>query len=201
MKMLEILLVGSLTVSMLVACGGTSVKRLGSDQEVALSDQWNDTDSKLVADEMITDMLSFPWYKRYKVDNPGELPAIILQRVRNKSHEHIATDTFVNDIKRAVMRTGVADFVVGGDERLDLRAEKKQQELNASSDSAKELGNEIGADFALVGSINSFVDQVDGSRVTSYQVDLKLVNIETSREVWSGTKKIKKIQEKSAFGF
>lgn len=201
MKMLEILLVGSLTVSMLVACGGTSVKRLGSDQEVALSDQWNDTDSKLVADEMITDMLSFPWYKRYKVDNPGELPAIILQRVRNKSHEHIATDTFVNDIKRAVMRTGVADFVVGGDERLDLRAEKKQQELNASSDSAKELGNEIGADFALVGSINSFVDQVDGSRVTSYQVDLKLVNIETSREAWSGTKKIKKIQEKSAFGF
>lgn len=199
--MIKHILVGLLTASMLTACSGTNVKRLGSDEEIALTDQWNDTDSKLVADEMIADMLSFQWDERYKEANPGKSPAIILQRIRNKSHEHIATDTFINDIKRAVIRTGIADFVVGGSERLDLRAEKKEQELNASSESAKEQGNETGADFALTGSINSIVDQVDGTRITSYQIDLKLVNIETNREVWTGTKKIKKIQEKSKFGF
>ncbi len=191
----------SLVLILLSACGGTSVKRLDENEEVALTDKWNDTDSRLVADEMIKDMLDFPWYNRFKQDHGNTNPVIILQHVRNKSHEHIATDTFVNDIKRAVLKSGQADFVVSGEEREDLRTEKKDQELNASAETAKELGNELGADFALAGTINSMVDQLDGKRVTFYQVDLKLINIETNREAWSGGKKLKKLQEKSKFGF
>jgi len=188
-------------VSLLSACGSQSVKRLDDNEEVALSDKWNDTDSKLVAEEMINDMMSFPWQRRFKEANANKYPAIIIQRIRNKSHEHIAVDTFVNDLKRAVIRSGEADFVAGGAERDDLRAEKKDQELNASTDTAKELGQELGADFALSGTINSIVDQLDGKRVTFYQVDLKLINITTNREAWNGSKKIKKLQKKSKFGF
>ncbi|MFY0640888.1 MAG: penicillin-binding protein activator LpoB, partial [Bermanella sp.] len=66
---------------------------------------------------------------------------------------------------------------------------------------AKAMGNETAADFALSGSINSFVDQLDGDRVTTYQVDLKLINMETNEEVWNGQKKLKKLQEKSSYGW
>ena len=45
------------------------------------------------------------------------------------------------------------------------------------------------------------VDQLDGKRVTSYQVDLKLTNLQTTREEWNGQKKIKKFQKRSKFGF
>lgn len=199
MNVIKFLAIG-LVASTLASCGSTTVKRMEDNEEIALSDKWNDTDSRLVADELIKDMLDFPWYNRYKQENPGHYPTIIVQRIRNKSHEHIATDTFVNDLKRAVIRSGQADFVVGGQEREDLRTEIKQQELNSSASTAKELGNETAADFALTGSINSIVDQVDGKRVTFYQVDLKLVNMESNREAWNGSKKIKKYQEKSKFG-
>jgi len=37
--------------------------------------------------------------------------------------------------------------------------------------------------------------------VTFYQVDLKLVDMESNIEVWNGQKKIQKLQEKSKFGF
>lgn len=147
---------------------------------------------------MIGDMLSFPWIRDFK-RNGGDKPTVIIQRVRNKSHEHISAETFLNDLKRAIIRSGDARFVASSDERADVREERADQELNAKQ--AKAMGNETGADFALSGSINSFVDQLDGDRVTTYQVDLKLINMETNEEVWNGQKKLKKLQEKSSYGW
>ncbi|MFY9178990.1 MAG: penicillin-binding protein activator LpoB [Venatoribacter sp.] len=184
------------SVLMTSACS-TKVTRLDEGQEVALSDRWNAKDSELVANEMIGDMLSFPWARDYEMQY-NKRPTVILQQVTNKSHEHIAIDTFVNDIKRAVIRSGKADFVAAADEREALREERREQEMNAKN--AKQQGQEQAADFALSGSINSIVDQVGKKRVTFYQVDLKLVDIESNREVWNGQKKIQKLQNKASFG-
>ena len=188
-------------VTGIVGCGGLEVKREDANKEIALTDKWNDEDSRLVASEMIDDMFSFPWMKKFKKRHGDKLPTIIIQRITNKSHEHIAVDTFANDIKRAVMRSGLAEFVVGGSERERIRRERLDQQGNASENSAKDLGEEMGADFALSGTINSMVDQLGGKRVTSYQIDLKLINMQTNREAWNGQKKIKKVQTRSRFGF
>lgn len=198
-KLVTLSIVVSLSAGLLTGCGSTQVSRVEANQEIALTDKWNDKDSSLVSEEMISDMLSFPWIRNFKANNNAEKPTVIIQRVRNKSHEHISAETFLNDLKRAIIRSGDARFIAGGDERKDIRSEREDQELNARN--AKEMGNEIAADFALSGSINSFVDQVDGDRVTTYQVDLKLVNMESNEEVWNGQKKLKKFQEKSSFGW
>lgn len=198
-KVLTYALVAGLSASLLTACGGTRVNRVDANQEIALTDKWNDKDSQLVSEEMINDMLTFPWIRDFRSDNGGDKPTVIIQRVRNKSHEHISADTFLNDLKRAIIRSGDARFVASKDERADVRDERADQELNARN--AKAMGNETAADFALSGTINSFVDQLDGDRVTTYQVDLKLINMETSEEVWNGQKKLKKLQEKSSFGW
>jgi hypothetical protein len=196
-KQIKLLLIAAVAVS-IAACAGTRVSRVDSDQEIALSDRWNDKDSQLVAEEMITDMLSFPWARDFELANNSR-PTIIIQRIANKSHEHIAIETFVNDIKRSIIRSGRADFVAVGDERKAIREERQDQELNAAK--AKEQGREQAADFAISGSLNSIVDQVGGDRVTFYQVDMKLIDMNNNREVWNGQKKIKKLQEKGGFGF
>jgi len=198
-KLVALAVMASLSAGMLTGCGGTRVSRVDAGQEIALTDKWNDKDSSLVSEEMIGDMLSFPWIRDFRASNGAEKPTVIIQRVRNKSHEHISAETFLNDLKRAIIRSGDARFIASGAERQDIRSEREDQELNASA--AKAMGNETAADFALSGSINSFVDQVDGSRVTTYQVDLKLVNMESNEEVWNGQKKLKKFQEKSSYGW
>lgn len=185
-------------LALVMAGCATKVSRVDSDEEIALSDRWNDKDSQLVAEEMITDMLSFPWARDFEMDNNAR-PTIIIQRISNKSHEHIAIETFVNDIKRSIIRSGRADFVAGGAERDALREERRDQEFNSAN--AKQQANEQAADFAISGSINSIVDQVGDKRVTFYQVDMKLIDMEKNREVWNGQKKIKKFQEKNSFGF
>ena len=124
---------------MLMACGSTSVKRVDVDEEIALSDRWNDKDSSLVAEEMMTDMLSFPWFRDFSFNNSGN-PTVIVQSIRNKSHEHIPVDTFINDIKRSLLRAGKVDFVVSGSEREDIRTEREDQELNSAEGTAAQFG-------------------------------------------------------------
>ena len=190
------------TVVFVNGCGkSVEVARVDSGKEIALTDKWNDEDSRLVAEEMINDMLSYPWISQFNQRFPGKEPLVTVQRVRNKSHEHIAVDTFVNDIKRAVIRSGKAGFIATIEERQDTRAELADQDMNASADTRMEMGEEDGANFALSGTINSIVDQLDGQRVTYYQVDLKLINLQTAREVWNGSKKIKKFMERKSFSF
>ena len=190
------------TVVFLNGCGkNVKVARVDSGKEIALTDKWNDEDSRLVAEEMINDMLSYPWISQFNQRFPGKEPLVTVQRVRNKSHEHIAVDTFVNDIKRAVIRSGKAGFIATLEERQDTRAELADQDMNASADTRMEMGEEDGANFALSGTINSIVDQLDNQRVTYYQVDLKLINLQTAREVWNGSKKIKKFMERKSFSF
>ena len=190
------------TVVFINGCGkSVEVARVDSGKEIALTDKWNDEDSRLVAEEMINDMLSYPWISQFNQRFPGKEPLVTVQRVRNKSHEHIAVDTFVNDIKRAVIRSGKAGFIATLEERQDTRAELADQDMNASADTRMEMGEEDGANFALSGTINSIVDQLDNQRVTYYQVDLKLINLQTAREVWNGSKKIKKFMERKSFSF
>ena len=190
------------TVVFVNGCGkSVEVARVDSGKEIALTDKWNDEDSRLVAKEMINDMLSYPWISQFNQRFPGKEPLVTVQRVRNKSHEHIAVDTFVNDIKRAVIRSGKAGFIATLEERQDTRAELADQDMNASADTRMEMGEEDGANFVLSGTINSIVDQLDNQRVTYYQVDLKLINLQTAREVWNGSKKIKKFMERKSFSF
>lgn len=201
MQAIKIAFVTLIMAALITGCASksTRVSRVDTNTEIALTDRWNDKDSQLVSEEMIQDMLSFPWIRDFRANNNGDKPTIIIQRVRNKSHEHISAETFLNDLKRAIIRSGDAYFVASGAERSDVRDERADQEINAAN--AKQMGNEQAADFALSGSINSFVDQLDGTRVTTYQVDLKLINMENNIEVWNGQKKLKKLQEKDSYGW
>ena len=176
---------------LIVACGGKKVTRIDTDTTVDLSGKWNDADSRMVAEEMIKDCLSKPWYQRYEGDQLT--PRIIVGKVRNRSHEHINTETFVKDIERTLINSGKVEFVASKSERVQLREEKADQMSgHASEETMKELGHEAGADIMLYGSINTIADAEGNETIMYYQVDLELVEIESNRKLWIGTKKIKK---------
>jgi uncharacterized protein (TIGR02722 family) len=177
----------------LTGCTSTrKVKRIEETEMIDLSGRWNDTDSRLVAEEMIRDVLSREWLNEYS-KKQGRRPALVVGLVRNKSHEHISTDTFIKDIERELINSGRVRVVQAGDAREQLRKERGQQQEFASPDTVKRWGQEIGADFILQGVLNSIVDTSRRKKVVFYQVDLELGDIETNETVWIGSKKIKKL--------
>ena len=175
----------------------TTVARIDTSETIDLSGRWNDTDSRLVSEEMISDLLDRPWLKKFIRTHKGNLPTVIVGNVKNRSHEHINVQTFIKDLERALVNSGEVEFVAGKQERKEIREERLDQVSHASEETAKSEGEEIGADFMLKGVINTIQDKVSGKSLMFYQVNLELIHIETHRKVWIGEKKIKKFIKKS----
>ncbi len=187
------------TLAVLSGCG-TSVTRMETDKVKDISGRWNDTDSRMVAEEMIADCLSRPWYANAHSEL-SKNPTVIVGLVKNQSSEHIATDAFVEDLQRALINSGKVEFVASKNERGDVRDERADQDTHSSEETRNANGQEIGANFVLSGSINSIIDQEGGKAVVFFQTNLKLLNIKTHQIVWNGLKKIKKYVTRSRATF
>jgi len=182
----------TLSIVALSGCGGKQVSRVGTDTTIDLSGRWNDTDSRLVAEEMIADCLSHTWITQHLQQSGGNLPIMIVGGVRNRSTEHIPVGTFLKDLERAAINSNRVQVVADPSERGELRLERADQWENASPETVKQLGQELGADYMLTGAIETITDQEGGEKVVFYQVDLNLSSIETNLKVWAGQHKIKK---------
>ncbi len=183
----------------LAACAPT-VTRVAPDEAVDLSGRWNDTDSRLVAEEMVREALSRPWVDNF-ASRHGKPPTVIVGTVVNRSHEHISVQTFIKDLERELTNSGKVQFVAGKGEREEVREERKEQALQALEETAKSPGKEIGADYMLKGTLNTILDESGGVKAVFYQTDLELIDMESNVKVWFGQKKIKKVISKSRLGF
>jgi penicillin-binding protein activator len=188
-----LLLAGVLFVSG-CATPSRTVQRTAADEQIDLSGRWNDTDSRLVAEEMIDDVLARPWLGRFE-SSSGRAPVVIVGEVRNLSSEHIDTTPFIRDIERELINSGMVRFVAGDRVREQLRSERTDQQTQAREETVSRLGAETGADFMLSGTISSTTDAIEGLRAVAYSVNMDLINIESAEIVWIGNKEIKKLIE------
>ncbi len=192
------LLTGLLLAFVLVGCRPSQkITRINPNTTTDLSGKWNDTDARLVAEKMITDALSKPWLNQFNRNNQKP-PVVIVGRVRNESMEHIETEVFTKELERSFVNSGEISVVASSEERADIRDERLDQQANASYETTKKLGQELGADFMLIGNINSIVDEAVDSRTLAvfYTINLEFVNIQTNQKVWIGNEKIKKFIER-----
>jgi uncharacterized protein (TIGR02722 family) len=194
-------LMTGLVVGLFSGCAAPrAVQRVSVDEVRDLSGRWNDTDSRLVAEEMVGDVLRRPWLSDFKA-KAGRNPVVIVGEVRNLSSEHIEMGTFVKDIERELINSGVVRFVASSAERSEVRSERLDQQSFSTEESAKRLAAETGADYMLKGGIKTLIDAVDGQQVKFYQTDMELIHVENNEKVWIGSKKIKKVVRQSRTKF
>lgn len=192
--MLTTLLIGFL----FTGCRPTNeISRINPGETTDLSGRWNDTDARMVSEEMISDALTKPWLNQHSRQYQ-QPPVIIVGNVRNESMEHIDTEVITKEMERAFVNSGSVNVVASSDERQDIRQERLEQQEFASLETMKEMAKEMGADFMLIGNISSIVDETPDRRTLAvfYTVNMELVNVETNQKVWIGNKKIKKIVER-----
>lgn len=174
------------------ACSNRTVTRIDPATQIDLSGSWNNTDSRLTAAEITRQILGEKWLQNH-VAAKGKKPVVIVGMITNKSHEHIESETFMKDLEISFIESDRVGLVQSGKKREELRAEKADQQTNASQSTMKKFGLENGADYILQGSINSIVDAYKREKTVTYQVNLELTNIETNEVVWIGDKKIAKL--------
>jgi uncharacterized protein (TIGR02722 family) len=183
----------------IVGCGGgRTVKRISPNEVTDLSGRWNDTDSRLVAEAMISEMLSRPWIIDFEQEELKK-PVVIVGSVLNKSSEHIDVAVFIKDIERELINSGKVKFVASKSEREEIREERMDQQMYSSPETAKKLAQEVGADYFLIGTVYSVEDWFEGKKAVFYTVNLELINVEENTKAWIGNKKIKKFIEQSGY--
>ena len=168
------------------------VERVDVDEQIDLSGRWNDTDSRLVAEEMVNQVLDGEWIANHQRAHQGKKPVVIVGLVYNNTTEHIDANTFIKDVEKAFIKSGRVRLVQAGEKREELRKERAAQQDFASSETAKKWGRELGADYMLQGDISSIVDQYKKEKVDYYQTSLELSDLESNEVVWIGDKKLKK---------
>lgn len=187
------LIIASLAISSLITLQSCNrkVTRISENQAIDLSGRWNNTDSKLTAEEMIKDCHAAAWIGNH-LTKTSKKPVVVVGFVKNKSHEHIEAETFIRDLEKSFVNQGQVKLVQGGEKRNELRGERGDQQDNASQSTMKQFGLEVGADYILQGDINSIVDSYKSKKVIYYQINLQLTDLQTNEVVWIADKKIAK---------
>ncbi|MCE5300661.1 MAG: penicillin-binding protein activator LpoB [Spirochaetia bacterium] len=200
MKKLPVIAAILVVSSFFVSCAGTSVQRVDTQTITDLSGRWNDTDSQLVAEKMVSEALTFPWLKKFMTKN-GREPRVKVGEIENRTDEHIDTIVFTKAIERELLKSGQVEFVASKAESSEIREERADQQEYSSEDTRKKFQKEIAADYMMKGKITSVVDQISGKKAVFYQVDLNMIDIETNQIVWPGQWQQKKIIERPGFSF
>jgi len=191
-------------VPFLAACGA-SVQRVSLDKDVNLSEKLNDSDASIAAKDIVNQCLNAPWLQRATAG--GQTPVVKLGGIYfsdTKMHARPFLKMLQNDLSDALINDGRVDFVASDEESGALRAEVEEQQTYSSKDTRKEMNQEIGTDYSLVGKITAVDDSSEGvsrkTTIVTYQIEMLLENVQTHKIVWKGSTKIRKMMKQSGFG-
>src|SRR3954470_20192322 len=107
-----------------------------------LDDKFNEADMQQMADTVIRAMVACGY-----VANAPKPPIVIVERVQNRTEEHIDTVSMTDKIRTALIKTGKVRFV-NKEERGTLSDEYDYHASGAvSGPTAKAKGKQIGADY------------------------------------------------------
>ena len=173
---------------------GPKVSRVDASTQTDLSGYWNDTDVRIVCESLINDCLNSPRVDQAIKAKGGKTPVVLVGSFRNESSEHIDTGIIASVMETTIFNSGKLDFVAGGSTRNELRAERQDQQSNATEATAAKLANETGADFMLFGSVKTIVDKAGNQTVRTYFVTAEMTNVSTNQRMWMGqNNEIKKV--------
>ncbi len=183
------------TLLMLSAC---STVQYGdaSDVETTTVD-FGFTDLHLVAEKLVDSLLSFPPIIQI---TSQQRPVIYVDRIKNKSMEHIDTESITDTISTKVLRSGKFRFV----DMTKVEAVRKQIAYQHSGmvdeSTSVEMGRQIGAQYMLYGNLASIVKREGSTKDVYYKFTLKLMELKTGIVEWQDEKEIRKTAKKSLFG-
>jgi penicillin-binding protein activator len=182
----------------LAGCAGNSVMYGDAGSAKALSTDFGSSDLQQIAEAMTDSLVTFPPI----VELVGQRrPVISVSKVKNKTMQHIDTESITDSIRAKLTRSGKFRFI---DRTTD---EETTEEIRTQQDSglvnkktAVNFGQQIGAEFLLTANFSEIKQKAGSTIDVYYKFTMNLKNLKTGILEWSDEKEIRKIQNRSMFG-
>lgn len=190
-----------LVAAALLGLGGCASKVQYGDAGAVetLNTDFGSTDLQLIAEKMVDDLLASP--AMADIAAPGKRPILFIDSIKNKTTEHIDTESITDTISTKLLNSGRFRFV----DRSKVDAMAKELDYQAASGMVDEnrsvkMGRQLGAQYMLYGNFSSITKNAGSTRDVYYKFTMKLSNLETGLVEFQGEKEIRKTRRKSLLG-
>jgi uncharacterized protein (TIGR02722 family) len=185
----------ALALSLAAGCSPTrEVNRVDPRAPIDVDYRFNDVDARQVYQGMVQDALARPWIDNFVRENNNRRPVVIVGPVVNATQDYIDTKMFTTQIERELINSGKVRFVAMKDQRDPIREERLQGQEWSRPETRKQMKNELGADYIVLGRIADDKPRTLDGRggVAYYQVSLEVIDLESNEKVFIGVQEVKK---------
>lgn len=181
----------------LVGC--QSKVEYGDATEVeTVNENFGSSDLQAITAKMVDSMLTFPPIVAMTLN---DRPIMFVDKIKNKTSEHIDTESVTDSISNKLLRSGKFRFI----DMTKVDAVRKQLDYQNNAgmvdpSTAISFGRQIGAQYMLYGNLSSIVKQSGSTKDVYYKMTMRLMDLETGLIEWSDEKEIRKVKSKSFLG-
>lgn len=189
-------------LSVAVLLGGCAQKvSYGDAQEAETTTiEFGSTDLQKIAEEMTDSMLSSGSVAYITGNN--QRPIIVVDGIKNKTSEHIDTESITDSVSTRLLNSGKFRFV-------DMtRVEAVRKQLNfqnndelVNQSTAIQFGKMVGAEYMLYGNLSSIVKQAGSDKDVYYKMTMRLMDLQTGLIEWADESEIRKQEAKALLGW
>ncbi len=156
------------------------------------------TDLQAVATKMVDSMLTTPSVTALTAQ---DRPILFVDRITNKTSEHIDTESITDTISTRLLRSGQFRFI----DMTRVDAVRKQLDFQNSAgmvdpSQAIQFGRQVGAQYMLYGNLSSIVKQDGSTKDVYYKMTMRLMDLESGLIEWADEKELRKQKSKSFLG-
>jgi uncharacterized protein (TIGR02722 family) len=196
MKNLKLIFV--LAAMMALSACQSKVEYGDATEVETVNENFGSTDLQDIAAKMVDSMMAFP---PVVVMTQSNRPIVFVDKIKNKTSEHIDTESVTDTISNKLLRSGKFRFI--DMTKVDTVRKQLDYQNNAGMvdpTTAIKFGRQIGAQYMLYGNLSSIVKQDGSTKDVYYKMTMRLMDLETGLIEWSDEKEIRKVKSKSFLG-
>tara|TARA_B110000014_G_C20042001_1_gene541640 strand:- start:39 stop:665 length:627 start_codon:yes stop_codon:yes gene_type:complete len=184
-----------LAIAITSGCTNKSVVKYGDATAIETTDtNFGSTDLQTVANQMTDSLLTSPVVSTLTANNR---PIMFVERLKNKTSEHIDTESITDSISTKLLRSGKFRFV----DMSRVNAAREQIDFQQNSgmvdpNKAMQFGRQVGAEYMLYGNLSSIVKSNKDKSDVYYKFTLRLMDLQSGLVEWADETEIRKTKQK-----
>jgi hypothetical protein len=185
-------------VASLSACGA-QVVRYGDAQAVStVSTDFGSSDLQQIAQSMVDSMLTFPPIVE---ETSRRRPVVAIDRVKNKTMQHIDTESITDSIRARLLKSGKFRFIDRTTDSQAIDEVRYQQESGLTqAGGAVKFGRQLAPEYMVTANFSEIEQRNSDTKDVYYKFTMSLKNLSTGILEWSDEKEIRKTATRSFFG-
>jgi uncharacterized protein (TIGR02722 family) len=193
------ILAATLVGAAVLVAGCANKIAYGDAQAVeTVTTDFGSTDLQSISAKMVDDMLAFPPVVQVTAQRR---PVIFVDKIKNKTTEHIDTESVTDTIQTKLINSGKFRFVdMSAVQAVQQQLDYQTESGSVDAKTAVRIGQQIGAEYMLYGNMAAIVKNDGKTKDVYYKFTLKLMHLQSGIVEWQGEKEIRKSKTKSLLG-